>query len=537
MSESRDVETWSPGGLRRELTLLALVATAVCTVIGGGINVLTIEVQGKIPGIGSMVPLAFALGAVPALFTALAYAVLASAMPRAGGGYIYISRSVHPFIGFIATFSKWFGLAAACGVIAYIDVTLLRAATIYAKMDTVAAFLETGAARLWIPIALIWIFWLVNLVGVRKYGITVIVLMILMLAGGAVIIAAGLLTTPDRWMALAEQSGNWGSVQETIAANPYRQTGVFDLLRAVSVLFFAYIGFATISQAGGETRDPSRILPRAFLLATVVITGYYILFSAAVYHAVPWQWVSGAVVAREMELSVPEVFGVLLPPGLAVFVALMAAVALANDIPPILLAVSRLFFAWAKDGIFPPGLAAVNRRFGTPHWALTVSAAMATLVVIECHFHGFFTGIDTVVIALCFTYLLIGVGVLMFPRRNPELYSKVTFIKSRGAQIAVAVLCLLTIAPLFVLQVYGDLDATSTRIAEMITQGESVGWTLLVALPRSMTVLWLVVMIIGAGIFTTMWAKRRRAGEDLDGIFRSLPEETGDSADAAGPAY
>ena len=529
MSELRDVETWSPGGLRRELTLLALVATAVCTVIGGGINVLTIEIQGKVPGIGGMVPLAFALGAIPALFTALAYAILGSAMPRAGGGYIYISRAVHPFLGFIATFSKWFGLAAACGVIAYIDVSLLRAATIYARMDGAAAFLQTGPARLWLPIALIWVFWLVNLLGVRKYGATVIVLMVLMLAGGLVVIVAGFGASPDRWLMLAERAGTWGSVQETIDANPHSQAGVFELLKAISVLFFAYIGFATISQAGGETRDPSRVLPRAFLLAMTVISGYYILFSAAVYHAVPWQWVSGAVALHATELSVPEIVGVLVPPSLAVFVALMAAVALANDIPPILLAVSRLFFAWAQDGIFPCQLAAVNRRFGTPHWALTISAAMATLIVIECHYHGFFTGVETTVIALCFTYLLIGVAVLAFPRRNPELYAKVAFMRSRGAQIVVALISVLTILPLLLLQAYQDLDATSTRIAEMLVQGQSVGWTLAVALPRSMTVLWLAVMIVGAMIFSVMWAARRRAGEDLGAVFCALPYESDDS--------
>ncbi|MFP3905130.1 MAG: amino acid transporter, partial [Armatimonadota bacterium] len=84
--------TGSSGQLRRELTLLALVATAVCTVIGGGINVLTVEIQQKIPGIAGMVPWAFALGVVPAVFAALCYGVVSSAMPRAGGDYVYISR-------------------------------------------------------------------------------------------------------------------------------------------------------------------------------------------------------------------------------------------------------------------------------------------------------------------------------------------------------------------------------------------------------------------------------------------------------------
>ena len=91
--------------LKRELGTLALVATAVCTVIGGGINVLSVEIQDKVPGINGLVPLVFVVGAIPALLTALSYAVLASAMPRAGGGYIYCSRALHPYVGFIATFS------------------------------------------------------------------------------------------------------------------------------------------------------------------------------------------------------------------------------------------------------------------------------------------------------------------------------------------------------------------------------------------------------------------------------------------------
>jgi len=531
MSESSQTDALMTTGLRRELSLLALVATAVCTVIGGGINVLTVEIQGKVPGIGDLVPLAFALGAIPALFTALSYAVLASAMPRAGGGYIYISRALHPFIGFIATFSKWFGLACACGVIAYIDVTLLKAATMYAHLPAATAFLSTNAARLWIPVGLIWLFWLINLLGVRKYGITVIVLMILMLMGGAVIIVVGFFTSPERWTALADQAGTWRAVPEMIAANPYTQGGLRTVVQAVSVLFFAYIGFASISQAGGEARNPARTLPRAFVIATVVITGYYMLFAGAVYHTVPWQWISGVVAQQEMEISVPEVFGVLLPPGLAVFVALMAAIALANDIPPILLAVSRLFYSWAEDGIFPRKLADVNRRFGTPHWALTISALVATLVVFECHYHGFFKGVDTVVVALCFTYLLVGVAVITFPYRNTHLYQKVAFIRSRTAQIVVAALTIITIATLLYTQIQADLAALVTRTHQLLNQGLAVPYALLVALPQSMVVLWLLAVVVGAIIFAAMWCARRAAGEDPGEVFQALPLERGDDSD------
>ena len=64
--------------------------------------------------------------AVPALLAAMAYAVLATAMPRAGGSYLYASRGLNPFLGFVASFSQWFGLSIVIGVIAYIIVPFLR---------------------------------------------------------------------------------------------------------------------------------------------------------------------------------------------------------------------------------------------------------------------------------------------------------------------------------------------------------------------------------------------------------------------------
>ncbi|MEA3401778.1 MAG: APC family permease [Armatimonadota bacterium] len=505
--------------LLRELTLLALVATAVCNVIGGGINVLTVEIQEKIPGIGSLVPLAFVLGAIPALFAALSYGVLASAMPRAGGDYTYISRALHPFLGFIATFSKWFGLAAACGVIAYMDVTLLKAAALYAGMQGAATWLEGSAATVWLPLGMIWLFWLVNLVGIRKYGWTVIVLMGLMLAGGLVVIVYGFVTPASESARAILQSGHWTPLDAAPEAG-----GLPKLLTAISVLFFAYIGFASISQAGGEARDPSRLLPRAFLLATVIIAGYYMLFAAGVYNAIPWELVARIAPAEGVDLSVPEIMGVIMPQWLAVFVALMAALALANDIPPILLAVSRLFFAWAEDGIFPGGLAAVNERFQTPHWALTTSAMVASLIAVGCYLHGFFQGIDIVVIALCFTYILIALSVITFPRHNPDLYANVAFLRNRTAQILVAVLCIATVGALLYTQIVADLN-TMVENLHLAATGET---SLPLAILGSNVILWVVVMAIGAVIFQYMWSSRLRAGEDPSEVFMTLPAESED---------
>lgn len=506
--------------LRRELGMLALVATAVCTVIGGGINVLSVEIQDQLPGINSLVPLVFVIGMVPALLTALAYAVLASAMPRAGGGYIYCSRALHPYVGFIATFSKWFGLAAACGVIAYIDVPLLRAAAEYAGMDRLAEALGTHAAQLFLPLLLLWLFWLVNLVGVRTYGITVVTLMVLMLVGGLVVIGVGLTSSPaDYARALLAEKGI--RMDEFINELAPRPTSLSTFMRGASILFFAYIGFAGISQAGGEAKEPVRTLPRSFVVAMVVIGAYYVLYSAAVYHAVPWQYVARFAEVSEARISVPELMGVLMPKPLAVFVALMAALALANDIPPMLMAVSRLFFAWAKDGLIPRCLAQVNKRFGTPHWALTISTVVASLFVIVCDL-WFRQGFETVVVALLFTYVLVAASVIVFPRRNPQLYRHVTFLRQRIWQVLVAVGAMVTVGALLATTVVSDINNVLVKGLTVETLASATGF-------------WLVAIVMGNVVFAVMWRRRVRQGVDMRMVFHQLPEEGGSlEPDAAG---
>jgi APA family basic amino acid/polyamine antiporter len=525
--------------LRRELGLLGLVATAVCTVIGGGINVLSVEVQDKVPGVGGWVPLAFVIGVTPALFTALAYAILASAMPRAGGGYIYASRALHPLPGFLATWSKWFGLSSCIGVIAYADVSLLRDAARLWGMEGIAEVFDTSVGTLWVPLLMVWVFWFINILGMRTFGATVIALMIFMLLGGVCIILTGFLHNQSDFasaVAAKDPSVDVTAIVRDVGARIAQQAEGSQFSRLVlctPFLFFAYIGFATISQAGGEARSATRNLPRAFVIATIIITTYYVLYSAALYHAVPWQYIAHEVGASETRVTAPGLIGHLMPVWLAGFVALTAGVALANDIPPMLMAVSRLFFAWAKDGIFPRRLAGINERYGTPHWALTLCALVASGVIVECHVHpdtGFFTGVELVTMALLFTYMLIGLSAITFPYRNPKLYRDVSFIRNRTAQVVIGLICVLSIGALLGLQIQIDVAAAFERYRTIIQDGsalKAVGGMVF----RSGTAIWLLMLVAGGIIYGIMWMIRVGQGEDLNEIFMTLPEETAEDTE------
>ena len=486
--------------LAREMGVLGLTATGVCAMVGAGINIIPFMIQRNVPGIGPYVLPAFLFAALPAVLAGLAYAILASAMPRAGGSYVYASRGLSPYLGFVASFSQWFALCIAIGVVSYVLVPFIRDIAVAVAWPGVASALETGPVRLTISLAVLWAAVAANLRGIGFYQRLVVPLMFLTFAlGGVVIIAGFWFDAVDFSTALMAREGR---------AIPTLQ-GSFQLwpfMSASAVLFASFIGFDAIAQAGGEARNPGRNLPLAIGLAVGSVALFYLLFTAAVYHAVPWQYVADEALGRDV--TAPGLLGYLLPPFWTVVIVSAAAVALAKDLPAMLLATSRLMFAWAEDGIFPSAVAAVHPRHRTPHIAVIASGVMATLGVIGSHLAGdFFLGVDILVTAMLVNFLLMAVSVLTLPRRNPVLASAVTVLPNAAHRVPLAVLAVVVIGGFLAVHTIKDLTTPAAA------------WYF-----RS-TWLWAAVMAAGTMIYWREVAKLKAAGVDLPARFAALPPE------------
>ncbi len=358
--------------------LLPLVATGICSMIGAAINVIPFTIQRSVPGIGPWVLPAYLVAAIPAVLAALAYAMLASAMPRAGGSYVYASRAIGPYLGFVASFSQWFGLSIAIGVVSYVLVPFLRDMAGALGWTTTATALEAGPVRLTVALLFLWTFVGINLRGLTAYQWTLVPLMFLMFALGAVVIVAGFAHTQADFAAALRARDD---VALPVATAVPFTLGTF--LSASALLFSSFIGFDSIAQAGGEARDPHRTLPLAIGIAIVTVGTFYVLFTAAVYHTVPWSYV--AEVAQRTDVTAPGLLGYVLTPAWTLAIVGGAAVSLTNDLPAMLLAVSRLMFAWAEDGVFPRAVARVHPTRRTPHVAIVLSALMATAGVLGSH--------------------------------------------------------------------------------------------------------------------------------------------------------
>jgi len=454
----------------------------------------------NVPEIGPFVLPAFLFAMLPALLAAFAYGSLASAMPRAGGSYIYASRGLNPYLGFIASFSQWFGLSIVIGVIAYIIVPFIRDVFLGLNWGSAADLMEVDLVRICIALGLIWLFVYINIKGGKFYERTVVPLMFIMFSLGIIVIVTGFLFDQESYAEVVPES--MGFLNDSTG-------GSFDpivFLSAAAILFSSFIGFDAIAQAGGEAKSPTKSLPKAILLAILIVGSFYFLFTIAVYHAVPWAYVADQ--AQLKDITAPGMISPLLPAGLSVAILFGAAIALINDLPAMLLSVSRLVFAWADDGIFPGKIAKTHSKYQTPHRALYLSGVIASIGVLGSHFAGdFFLGIDIMVTSMMVNFLLMCLTLITITKVNPGLAKEIKMVKSLTKQKLVGMGGVILLIVFLTVHTLKDLNS------------EVDAWYF-----RS-TPVWLIVMAIGSTIFLYKTKALKKEGRDLKALFNKLPEE------------
>lgn len=486
--------------LARKLNLAALVATGVCSMVGASIYVVPFMIHRHVPGLGPWVLPAFLFAAFPALLAALAYALLASAMPRAGGSYVYASRGLNPYLGFVASFSQWFGLSIAIGVIAYVLVPFIADLAKALEWTALAGTMLIPSMRLILALIILWLFVAVNWLGMKVYTLTLIPLMVLMFTLGGLVIWAGWSHQPGDFLAAYHSAGH--KVPEMVAT-PTFNWSVF--LSASAVLFSSFIGFDSIAQAGGEAQQAVRRLPQAIVLTMFIVSIFYFVFTSAVYHVVPWPVV--AAEAAQREINAATLLHFILNPYWTIIILAGATVALLNDLPAMILSNSRLIFAWSADGVFPSWLARVHPATLLPRRAILLSGVMATLGILGCHIAGdFFLGIDILVISMLVNFLLMCLTLISIHRINPALAKLIRVIPNRFYQrlIGFGGTLLLT---LFLI-VHIGRDILSDRI-----------WY------TKSTWLWLLVMILASAIYAYQIMRLKVNGKYSSTDFKQLPDE------------
>ena len=386
--------------LRRELGLKEVIATVVTSVIGGGLFLTTIQIQDKIP-IGSSIIFSYMLAAIPALFIALCYAVLSSALPSSGGEYIFISRIVDPFIGFIVTWARWFAMIAVIAAMSVGDIAILTHFFNIIHMENTSAFISTYIQ--FIAIVLVLVFLIVNFRGVKLYGRIQTIMFVLLMIGIVSLIVFGL--------------PHVSFSNLTASFNP----DLSLIIQASSLIFFSYIGFSAITDAGDEVKDAEKTLPRGIIISIFTIALVYILVALIIYGSMSPSYYSSYDFSQG---SIADVASSFLPFIIAAFVAFAGSIAIISDINPTILSTSRLTFAWARDRIVPEKLTELN-KYNVPKWTLLVNGIVAIAIVLLAK--AFIEAVMMINMAVLLIFITISITALILPYKHPEIYEKAKF--------------------------------------------------------------------------------------------------------------
>lgn len=488
-------------GLSRQMGLFAVIATGVSSMVGASINVVPFMIHRSVPNIGPYVLWAFAFAAIPALFAGLAYAILSSAMPRAGGSYLYASRGLNPYLGFVASFSQWFGLSIVIGVIAYISIPFLRDIAYSSELYGLAELLDISIVRVAMGLSLIWGFVYLNIRGIKSYTNLLIPMVIVIFCLGSIVILSGLFYDADDFLvALKEKEG----LAHMLSPNPNFEWRIF--LAAAAILFSSFIGFDAIAQTGSEAKNPTRNLPLAILIAILGVGLFYFLFTASVYKIIPWSYISEQ--AQIKDITAPGLLSYVLPKGLDLLILLGAAIALINDLPAMLLSVSRLMFAWAKDSIFPKQITKIHPQNKSPYIALMLAGVMSSIGVLGSHFAGdFFLGIDIMVTSMLVNFLLMSVTLLTLKKYNPTLSQEIKIIKNRILQLIIGWGGIIFLTGFLIIHLYKDLTS------------ETEVWYF------HSTYVWLIVMGLASIVFFYQWKQLQKKDTSFYQHFKKLPTE------------
>jgi len=203
--------------------------------------------------------------------------------------------------------------------------------------------------------------------------------------------------------------------------SPFAPNGIGGVLKGVSGVFFAYIGFDAISTTAEECKNPQRDLPRAMIYALIICTVLYILISLVL---------TGMVNYTELGVGDPLafVFARLDMPWVSGVIAVSAVVAMASVLLVFQVGQPRIWMSMSRDGLLPPRFSKLHPKFKTPGFSTILTGV---LVAVPTLFLNLTEVTDLTSIGTLFAFVLVCGGVLLMEKTPERKGFRVPYYNSR----------------------------------------------------------------------------------------------------------
>jgi APA family basic amino acid/polyamine antiporter len=362
--------------LKRALGPWQLTLLGVGCTIGTGIFVLTgLEAAQHA---GPAIVLSFIIAGIGSFFAGLCYAEFSAMVPLAGSAYTYSYATLGEFAAWFVGWNLLLEYLFAVGTVAvgwarycvkilqHFNIDAFPPALLaspFTSPDTVhivatGAVLNLPAMFVAIVAATICYIGISQSAFVNTIVVVIKVTVILAVIG----LGAAYINTANWHPFIPANTGVSG------------EFGWSGIIRASGVIFFAYVGFDSVSTAAQEARNPQRDMPFGLLMGLAICTLLYILMSATLTGLMPYQQLNDAApVATALE-SHPQLRW------LSIFVSFGALAGLTSVILVMILGQSRILLAMARDGLLPQVLGKVHPKFRTPYVATALVGGFGALM-------------------------------------------------------------------------------------------------------------------------------------------------------------
>lgn len=380
--------------LERRLGLWGAMGIVIGITIGGGIWRTPAGIAARVPDPVFMM-LVWVLGGLIVLCGALAFAELAASMPETGGMYVYLREGWGRPYAFLYGWAQLVLIRAAAlgGISSVFGEYCLRVFGVDPIVHPQwADFLAVGAILFAAG---------TNIAGVQ-FGA-----LFAGLSSIAKFSALGFLVLVA--FTLGGDAG--GSAANLASTGAAVDAGLFGL--ALISVMWAYDGFADLTFASGEVKDPQRNLPRAIVFGTLAIIIIYALVNAAYLYVIPIDRLQSS------PLIAADTLGAIFGRAGVSFIAVIVMISTFGSLMGSMLASPRIFFAMADDRLFFKPIAAVHPRFHTPWVAITLAAGLGSAMVMTQTFEQL---TDTFVLSMWPFYALSVAAIYRLRRSQPHLH-------------------------------------------------------------------------------------------------------------------
>jgi amino acid transporter len=411
---------------------------AVLALVTGVVPVLWVAIMYTAPGANW--PLEYFVAFLPTLLMAGLFTIVGASMPRSGGDYVFTTRAVGPYIGFI----NYWGVAIAfilnLGIFSFFTGTyfgyLLAGLGAFYHNPALADFgtyLGQPMPSFLLAASIIIISSLLAIIRPRITwtlvfwaGVVSLVASVVMFVALAGINPATFAASYNSFMG---NSTAYNAVIQTGGVTPPSDT-MLATAAALPFVWFAYTWYNLPTTWSGEMKNAKKSMPIAILVSIAAIAVYYIVFSILVTNAFGQPFLdnwsslaaSGAAPVSGVGGFVPF-FALLVygntPLYMIMFLALWLPIFF--EFPPLIISQTRYLFAWAFDRILPDRIASVNERFHTP----VIATILVTIGgVIAAGLTAFLPGeFPTLAFTMfSFGFIIPAIAAVIFPFTRRELY-------------------------------------------------------------------------------------------------------------------